>query len=139
MAKMLNSVSDHPKITFESIDDPKHLRLTIDGILIERHTDGTLQVFADPERYSITTRAGRGEGRDTGPLKSLVVISPFLAQQTRVVSTPPPAVALPESPANPMAPRRSQMWDQLHGASTPNAPTQIHIASSGELKLKGPE
>ena len=118
---------------------PDCVRFTFGGVLIEAYLDGTVQIFADPERYSIMTKAGRGEGRDTGPLKSLVVISPFLAQQTRVVSTPPPVAAPPEPPANPMAPRRSQMWDQLHGASTPNAPTQIHIASSGELKLKGPE
>lgn len=118
---------------------PDCVRFTFGGVLIEAYLDGTVQIFADPERYSIMTKAGRGEGRDTGPLKSLVVISPFLAQQTRVVSTPPPVAAPPEPPANPMAPRRSQMWDQLHAASVPNAPTQIHIASSGDLRLKGPE
>lgn len=93
------------------------MRTTFGGVMIECYPDGTVQVFADPERFSVMLKAGRGEGRDTGRMNSCVVIAPIFAPQTGIVSAVVP-------PSNPLAP------------IAPHAPT---ILNPQDHRLKGPE
>ncbi len=138
MADRLSIVPTFPRIIYEVIEDPRHVRLTLDGIMIERHADGSVQIFADPHLYAITMRQGRGDGA-SGPLKSLVVISPLISQPPAAAPTVivPPLDASPKPDSNPLAPRRSSMWDDLNRSPIPGAPPQIHVKNSDQLK--GPE
>lgn len=78
------------------------MRWTYGTVLIEAYWDGTVKVFADPERFRIIAEPGRGEGQNTGRLHSCVTIAPIFAQQTGLVSSPSQSSApLPAAPHAP--------------------------------------
>lgn len=111
------------------------MRLSYGAVLIEFYPDGTVQVFADPERYNVNFRAGRGEGRDTARLNSVVIISPIFAQHTGLVaSSAPIASALPPPPSNPLAPPPQHV--PIH---PPGAATRLDRNDPRIRELGGPE
>ncbi len=103
------------------------MRFQFGGVTIECFPDGTVQVFADPERFNVMMTAGRGEGRDTSRLNSRVIVSPIFAQQTGLVGAPPS----PPPPVhhNPLAP------EQVRAA----APTMLNASDPRVRDLGGPE
>lgn len=58
----------------------------INGVRFEVKPDGSLEIYADSERFTVMTRAGRAQNPDTGRLHTCIVISPYLAQQTGTVT-----------------------------------------------------
>lgn len=86
MAEYLNKVAD--------------TTIHINGVRIEIKPDGAMEIYADSEQFNVMTRAGRAENPNTGRLHTLIVISPYLAQQTGTVT--PPNAALTVRNSNPL-------------------------------------
>ena len=63
----------------EMLRQPVTAVLEFNGIRVECAADGTMTVFIPPELYTVTTRAGRGNGQ-SGRLLTAVVIAPLIDQ-----------------------------------------------------------
>lgn len=108
------------------------MRLSYGAVLVEFYPDGTVLVFADPERYNVTTTAGRGEGRDTSRLNTQVIISPIFAARTGMVERP----AISASPASP-PPANNPLAPETHLRA--QAPTILNASDPRVRDLGGPE
>lgn len=113
------------------------MRLSYGAVLLEFYPDGTVLIFADPERYNVTTTAGRGEGRDTSRMNTQVIIAPIFAPHTGVVARPlaPASPAPPSPPSNPLAPP-PQHYAPVH---SPGAATRLDRNDPRIRELGGPE
>ena len=54
-------------------------KLEYNGIRVECGADGSMTIFIPPEGFTVTTRAGRNDGR-SGRLFGCVVIAPMLEE-----------------------------------------------------------
>lgn len=113
-----------------SIDDPRTIvaKLTLHGVVIELHADKSILVFADPDAFNVSVRAGRGTGaidqrgvrqQDTGKLYNCVVISPLI----------------PPAPAQPVAqpPSQLQQRETLYNRHTDLVP---HLGDAPPIERK---